>query len=69
MKANEISAVRWLEMNEFRDLVNNHHPMMSHILKLYDDDSSHLQRSVLKSLVPGRKPSPIYHGLIPSKDE
>ena len=63
----EISAVAWLPLEEFRAMVNEHHPMMQQIMKLYDSESSHLERSVLKSVVPGRKPSPIYHGRLCEK--
>lgn len=65
--ASEISAVKWLPLSEFRVMVNEHHPMMQQIMKLYDSESSYLERSVLKSVVPGRKPSPIYHGRISEK--
>jgi len=61
-EVSEIAAVKWLPIEEYRAMVNEHHPMMRHILKLYDDSSSHIQKSVVKSVVPGRKPSSVYHG-------
>lgn len=66
---NEIAAVAWVPLQEYKDMVNgeNGHPMMQKIMELHDQDwrLNDIQRTVVNSIVPGRKPSPIYH--IPSK--
>jgi hypothetical protein len=36
------------------------HPMMSHVMKIYDQGMRIKQRQV-PSVVPGRLPSPMYH--------
>jgi ADP-ribose pyrophosphatase YjhB (NUDIX family) len=59
----EIAAAAWVSLPEYRAMVNagdNPHPMMQKILALYDEKND-IQRSVVTSIVPGRKPSPIYH--------
>lgn len=58
----EIAATAWISMDEYRDMINakDGHPMMQHVMKLYDEDCE-IQQTVVNSIVPGRKPSPIYH--------
>jgi ADP-ribose pyrophosphatase YjhB (NUDIX family) len=57
----EIEATAWIPYEEFRDMVDGKdgHPMISHILDLHDRGHTIEQRFV-SSIVPGRKPSPIY---------
>lgn len=59
----EIAAAKWVPFDEYREMVNsgdNPHPMMQKVLELYDNEKD-IERSVISSIVPGRKPSPIYH--------
>ena len=60
----EIAAASWVQMDEYRDMVEKDHPTMRHILKLYDG-MAEIERTVHKSVVPGRDPSPIYHASLP----
>lgn len=58
----EIEAAAWVPMEEYRAMIHGKdgHPMMQHVMKLYDQDHD-IQQTVIQSIVPGRKPSPIYH--------
>jgi hypothetical protein len=65
----EIEAARWLPLSEFRDMVNNDdvkigHPMMARIMKVLDSDRGGMERTIIPSVVPGRRPSPLYHAPI-----
>ncbi|KAL3805326.1 hypothetical protein HJC23_009033 [Cyclotella cryptica] len=70
----EIEAAAWIPLDEYRDMVNNPdsnigHPMMRHIMKIVDQgdwDKFDIQRTVVSSVVPGRKGSPVYHAPIHS---
>jgi ADP-ribose pyrophosphatase YjhB (NUDIX family) len=66
---NEIAAVAWVPLQEYKDMINgeNGHPMMQKMMELHDQDwkLNDIQRTVVNSIVPGRKPSPIYH--VPTK--
>ncbi len=60
---NEIAEADWVKLDEYRKMVNDEerpHFMMQTILKLFDEEND-IQRTVVNSVVPGRKPSPIYH--------
>lgn len=63
----EIEKAEWIPMSQYRDMVNEGHPMMSHVLKLYDEGSLIARKSV-NSVVPGRKPNPMYHPVAGSDD-
>lgn len=70
----EISAVKWLPMEEYKAMINaeNGHPMMQHLMKVHDqgeDNKYDIQKTLVGSVVPGRKPSPIYHAPLHTKDE
>ena len=61
----EIEAVEWINLHEYREMVNNSdinigHPMMSQVMKVVDQKSS-IERLIVPSVVPGRKSSPLYH--------
>lgn len=63
-QACEIEATKWVPLNEYRDMVNgadggSGHPMMRNIMEIYDSGLEIAQREV-KSVVPGRKPNPLY---------
>eukprot|EP00549_Striatella_unipunctata_P002186 CAMPEP_0118673422 /NCGR_PEP_ID=MMETSP0800-20121206/310_1 /TAXON_ID=210618 ORGANISM="Striatella unipunctata, Strain CCMP2910" /NCGR_SAMPLE_ID=MMETSP0800 /ASSEMBLY_ACC=CAM_ASM_000638 /LENGTH=298 /DNA_ID=CAMNT_0006568477 /DNA_START=295 /DNA_END=1191 /DNA_ORIENTATION=- len=64
-QAGEIESAAWIPLKEFKEMVyaENGHPMMQHILKLCDQDSEtgDIQKSIISSIVPGRKPAPVYH--------
>jgi ADP-ribose pyrophosphatase YjhB (NUDIX family) len=57
----EIEAASWVPYTEFRDMVKgeNGHPMISHVLDLLDRGQV-IARKDIRSIVPGRKPNPIY---------
>lgn len=62
---NEIEKAEWIPLSEYKDMVygrdgNAAHPMMSHVMDLYDQNLK-LKRTEITSVVPGRKPNPIYH--------
>jgi hypothetical protein len=59
----EIEAAAWIPLEEYREMIDNQdggHPMMQHIMQLHDQDTD-IQKTILQSIVPGRKPSPLYH--------
>ena len=64
-QAGEIEAVMWLPLSEFRSMVTSEdknvgHPMMATIMKVVDQ-SCGMERMIIPSIVPKRKPSPLYH--------
>jgi len=64
---NEIETVAWIPMSEYKEMINNPerpHPTMQRVMEVYDQDCA-IERSVVSSIVPGRKPSPIYHASLP----
>jgi ADP-ribose pyrophosphatase YjhB (NUDIX family) len=71
----EIEAAAWVPLKEYRDMVFNPdskvgHPMMQQIMKIVDQgnwDEYDIQRTVVSSVVPGRKGSPVYHAAIRGK--
>lgn len=58
----EIECVAWVPMQEYRDLVfgKNGHPMMKHVIQIFDQGKD-IRKTVVNSIVPGRKANPIYH--------
>lgn len=60
----EIAAASWIPMAKYRVMVEREHPTMRQILRLYDG-MAEIERSVFRSVVPGREPSPIYHASLP----
>ena len=73
----EIEAVSWQPLKEYRDMVfseEHGHPMMQQIMRVVDQgleqdwEETDIQRLVVGSVVPGRKPSPVYHAPIRSLD-
>ena len=72
-QAGEIEACRWLPLREFKTMVmsedkNVGHPMMAQIMKVVDQ-SCGMERMILPSIVPKRKPSPLYHVPIQPDDK
>lgn len=63
----EIAACEWIPFEEYRRMVQpdgeSPHPMMAEILQVVAHDNDVI-RKIIPSIVPGRKPSPIY---IPQK--
>mmetsp|Transcript_12527 Transcript_12527/g.25007 ORF Transcript_12527/g.25007 Transcript_12527/m.25007 type:complete len:454 (+) Transcript_12527:134-1495(+) len=72
----EIEKAAWVDLDEYRDMVNHEekgrgHPMMSQIMKIVDQtdwEERDIQRTLVESVVPGRKASPVYHAAIRSED-
>lgn len=61
-EASEIETTEWVPLSEYRELISdkeNGHPMMRHVLERYDD-AKYMEKSVVRSVVPGRKPNAIY---------
>jgi ADP-ribose pyrophosphatase YjhB (NUDIX family) len=69
----EIEATCWVDFKEYRDMVYSDdpkvgHPMMKHIIKLVEQSNENdIQKTIVSSVVPGRKPSPVYHAAIRSE--
>jgi ADP-ribose pyrophosphatase YjhB (NUDIX family) len=65
----EIEKAAWVSMDEYRAMINakDGHPMMQHVMKLYDQDNG-IHQTVVSSVVPGRKPNPIYHAKLPAEE-
>ncbi len=72
----EIEKAAWVDLDEYRDMVNHEeegrgHPMMSQIMKIVDQkdwEERDIQRTLVESVVPGRRASPVYHAAIRSED-
>jgi ADP-ribose pyrophosphatase YjhB (NUDIX family) len=59
----EIETASWVPLEEYRAMVNDPehgHPMMSHVLHVLEAGRQ-IQRTVVDSVVPGRKPNAIYY--------
>ena len=69
----EIEVASWVDFKEYRNMVNSEdpkvgHPMMKQMVKLVEQpESSDIQKTIVSSVVPGRKPSPVYHAPILSE--
>jgi hypothetical protein len=62
----EIAEAKWVPFQEYKDMVfdeKDGHPMMQRVITLYEKEekNGYIERTVVNSIVPGRKPSPIYH--------
>ncbi len=57
----EIEAAAWVPMEEYKAMIHGKdgHPMMRHVMRLYENDCE-IKQTVVSSIVPGRRPSPIY---------
>ena len=63
-QACEIEATQWVSFAEYRAMVdgtddNPGHPMMHNVLKIFDQ-GLRIQPKEVRSVVPGRKPNPMY---------
>jgi predicted NUDIX family NTP pyrophosphohydrolase len=61
----EIEVAKWVPLSEYRDMVNgvgreSGHPMMKQVIDILDSGKVIKQKTV-HSVVPGRKPNPMYH--------
>jgi len=69
----EIAAAAWVPFQEFKDMVfgkDGGHPMMQTMIRLLEKDGEFdIQRNVVSSIVPGRKPSPLYHVALPDLED
>ncbi len=71
-QACEIEATQWVPLSEYRTMVDGNdgqpgHPMMSNIMKVYDQGIRIKQKEVA-SVVPGRKPNPLYLPVLSDSD-
>ncbi|CAB9502340.1 X motif 6 [Seminavis robusta] len=66
----EIAATAWVPYDEFADMVHGEqgHPMISHVLNLLDRGDA-IERTVIPSIVPGRRAAPIYSSPVISEEE
>ncbi|KAL3944089.1 MAG: hypothetical protein SGBAC_001820 [Bacillariaceae sp.] len=60
----EIEAAKWVPLAEYRDMVNGvthetGHPMMRQVMNVFDE-GKRIQQKEVTSVVPGRKPNPMY---------
>jgi ADP-ribose pyrophosphatase YjhB (NUDIX family) len=58
----EIEKVEWIPIQKYKEMIcgENGHPMMCHIMRIFED-AGEIESTVISSIVPGRKPAPIYH--------
>ena len=59
----EIECAEWIPLPQYRDMVFNKeqgHPMMQYIMTVLDA-GAHIEKTVLNSVVPGRKPNDVYY--------
>lgn len=58
----EIETAAWVPLSEYRSMVSgeNGHPMMRHVMEVFDAGKM-IERRVVDSIVPGRKPNAIYY--------
>jgi len=71
-QASEIEATQWVPLSEYRAMVDGTdgqpgHPMMSNIMKVYDE-GIRIKQKEIKSVVPGRKPNPLYMPVVVDSD-
>jgi len=64
-QAGEIAEAAWVPLQEYREMVFGEnggygHPMMKHVMRIYDQGQD-IQKTMVNSIVPGRKANPIYH--------
>mmetsp|Transcript_43672 Transcript_43672/g.105339 ORF Transcript_43672/g.105339 Transcript_43672/m.105339 type:complete len:336 (+) Transcript_43672:24-1031(+) len=60
----EIETTKWVPLSEYRDMINgvSHetgHPMMRQVMKVFEE-GKRIQQKEVTSVVPGRKPNPVY---------
>lgn len=65
----EIEQAEWIPFQDYKDMISgdNGHPMMSHIVDIFERYAD-IERTVIASIVPGRRPAPIYHSALVSKE-
>lgn len=58
----EIAETAWVPLEEYMEVINagTGHRMMQKVMKLRME-KRRIQQSTMSSIVPGKKPSPIYH--------
>eukprot|EP00540_Astrosyne_radiata_P020832 CAMPEP_0116828950 /NCGR_PEP_ID=MMETSP0418-20121206/3926_1 /TAXON_ID=1158023 /ORGANISM="Astrosyne radiata, Strain 13vi08-1A" /LENGTH=339 /DNA_ID=CAMNT_0004457867 /DNA_START=935 /DNA_END=1954 /DNA_ORIENTATION=+ len=57
----EIDKAAWIPLEEFKNMVRDgRHPMMEHLLRVFEDGKD-IHKTIVNSIVPGRKPAPIYY--------
>lgn len=71
-QACEIEATQWIPLSEYRAMVDGTdgqpgHPMMSNVMNVYDQGIRIKQKEVT-SVVPGRKPNPLYMPVVSDSD-
>jgi ADP-ribose pyrophosphatase YjhB (NUDIX family) len=63
-QACEIERAAWIPLDEYRKMVHDPvtggHPMMKHVLEVFDA-GRHIEKDVVQSVVPGRKPNAVYY--------
>jgi ADP-ribose pyrophosphatase YjhB (NUDIX family) len=64
-QANEIEKAEWVPLSEYRAMVKGEdggggHPMMSHVIDVLDGGRN-IDRAIVHSIVPGRKPNHVYY--------
>lgn len=62
-QACEIESADWIPLTEYRAMINNKdhgHPMMQHVIALYDA-GKHIEKKMVKSVIPGRRHNAMYY--------
>lgn len=60
----EIEVACWVLLSEYKDMINGRgggqgHPMMKHVIDIFEAGRK-VEKKVVPSVVPGRKPNAIY---------
>lgn len=64
-QADEIQSAEWVPLEEYRRMVNGEdgsgvgHPMMKHVIEVFDA-GRRIEKTVVSSVIPGRKPNSVY---------
>lgn len=58
----EIEKAEWVPLSEYRAIIHDTehgHPMMRHVLEMYDA-GKHIRKNMVNSVIPGRRPNAMY---------
>ena len=70
-QACEIETAAWVPYQEYRDMVmdpDNGHPMMQHVIRVMEAKQK-IEKTVVGSVVPGRKPNDVFFPTIDLEEE
>jgi len=73
-QACEIAEAKWLPLSDYRDMVDgyteesNGHPVMTFVMNHIFDEGMRISMKEVNSVVPGRRPTPLYFPELPNID-